>query len=179
MPRVLATFCLALALVGAGTTEAHAFGPFCFQLTPFPNIVVWFVDPSGGNQFEGSGRDLTQSAAQTVNVVLSGSTAFVTFVTGAGSAAGSIPYVASTEINLATSSGPGRFTNFRAEGPSPGTFTATAVGCPSNATASAAPDPGRFPGVALAAAPAPAPARPAEPTGTPEAQGLLAQDLRK
>jgi hypothetical protein len=181
MPRVLATFLLALALLGAGVPEAHAFGPFCFQLTPFPNVVVWFVDPSGGNQFEGSGRDLTQNAAQTVGVVLSGSTAFVTFVTGAGSAAGSIPYVASTEINLGTSSGPGRFTNIRSEGPSPGTFTTTAVACPPSATASTAPDPGRFPGVAIAGAPAasPEPTAPAQLAAPLEAQGLLAQDLRK
>jgi hypothetical protein len=161
---------LSLGLLAVGAGDASAFGPFCFQLTPFPNVVVWFVDQSGANQFVGSGRDLTANAAQSVHVVLSGATASVTFVTGAGPGATAIPYVASAEINLGTSSGPGRYTNLRADGVSPGTFTAQAVACPANALTEAIPDPGRFPGTAVGATPAPTPPAGLEATG-----GLLAQ----
>src|SRR5262249_59157344 len=127
MPRWLIAAALTLGALTVGAGDASAFGPFCFQLTPFPNVVVWFVDQSGANQFVGSGRDLTANAAQSVHVVLSGSTASVTFVTGAGPGAAAVPYVGTVEINLGTSSGPGRFSNLRSEGVAPGTFTAVSV----------------------------------------------------
>jgi hypothetical protein len=170
MPRWLVTAALTLLFLAVGAADASAFGPFCFQLTPFPNVVVWFVDQSGPNQFVGSGRDLTANAAQSVQVVISGSIASVTFVTGAGPGPTAVPYVGTTEINLATSSGPGRYSNLRADGVAPGTFTAQAVACPANALTEATPEPGRFPGIAVGATPAPAPPATIEATA-----GLVAQ----
>jgi hypothetical protein len=169
MPRLLAATLFLLA-IGLAAPDAHAFGPFCFQLTPFPNVVVWFVESTGGNQFEGSGRDLTQNAAQSVHVVLSGNTATVTFVTGVGAGVTSIPYVGSTAIDLSTLSGPGRYYNLRPEGIVTSTFTAVTVTCPPNALSQATPTPGRFPGIAVGAAPGP------KPPAAPEAlEGLLAR----
>jgi hypothetical protein len=138
MPRLLAA-ALFLLSIGLTASNADALGPFCFQLTPHPNIVVWFVEPSGGNQFEGSGKDLSQNAAQSVHVVLSGNTATVTFVTGVGSGATSIPYLGSTAIDLTTFSGPGRYYNIRPEGIVTSTFTTVSVACPANATSEATP----------------------------------------
>jgi hypothetical protein len=170
MPRLLAA-AVFLICVGVAAPEADAFGPFCFQLTPFPNVVVWFVEPTGGNQFEGSGRDLTQNAAQSVHVVLSGNTATVTFVSGVGTGATSIPYVGSTAIDLAAGSGPGRYYNLRPEGIVTSTFTAVTVTCPANALSQATPVPGSFPGVAVGAAPGPNP-----PARRESPDGLLARN---
>jgi hypothetical protein len=169
MPRLLAAALFLLA-IGVTAQDAHAFGPFCFQLTPFPNVVVWFVEPTGGNQFEGSGRDLAQNAAQSVHVVLSGNTATVTFVSGVGTGATSIPYVASVAIDLAAGSGPGRYYNLRPEGIVTSTFTAVTVACPANALALGTPDPGRFPGTASDSAPGPTP-----PAAHEAREGLLAR----
>jgi signal transduction histidine kinase len=115
MRRLQATAVLTLACVGLAAPYAHALGPFCFQLTTFPTVVVWFLAASGGNRLEGSGRDLAQNAAHSLQLFTSGNLAYVTFVTGAGPGSTSIPYVGSAEINVNTGSGPGRYTNLRPE----------------------------------------------------------------
>jgi hypothetical protein len=125
---------LALAIAAP---EAGAAGPFCFSTAPFGDVLVWFVNSTGGNQFAGSGRDLAGDRAQTVAGFVTGSSAVVSYTTYSKSS-GSIPVTAGATLSLATGTGPGAC--FAPDFAGCGNFTLAAIACPPGATSDAEAD---------------------------------------
>ena len=136
--RTVLVLGLVTTALGIGPTDADAAGPLCFSTPPFLDVFVWFVSPTGGNQFAGSGRDLAGDRTQTVSGFVSGNIATVGFVTHPG-LSDTVAVTGSGRIDLTTGTGPGSC--FGPDFESCGSFTFTAITCPSGATAAAAADP--------------------------------------
>jgi hypothetical protein len=92
-----------LAVAAGGTTPV---GPICVSVVPFTNILAWFVDTTAlGNQFMGTGRDLTTNQTQTVSLFVSAGIAHVGYTTYPD---GTNPLIiGGGTIDLATGTGPG------------------------------------------------------------------------
>ena len=139
MRNALVLLGLAVMLLAIAPSDASAAGPFCFSTPPFIDVFVWFVGPTGENQFGGSGRDLAGDRAQTVSGFVSGNTATVGFVTHPGTPE-TVPVTGGGTINLVTGSGPGSC--FGPDFASCGSFTFVTITCPPGATAASAGDAG-------------------------------------
>ena len=137
MRNVLVLLGLAVMLLAIAPSQAGASGPFCFSTTPFSDIFVWFVSSTGGDQFAGSGRDLSGDRAQTVSGFISGNIATVGYITHP-STSGTVPVTGGGTINLATGSGSGSC--FGPDFASCGDFTFVSITCPPGATADSAAD---------------------------------------
>ena len=135
MKRTLATLILILGVLMFITPASEAAGPFCFAMLPFTNVFVWFIEAGEGNQFVGSGRDLTSGAAQSIGGYISGTTAHISATSSPDSASG-FPLLVGASILISTGTGPGvchRLNN--AGGCGIGSaITLTSVPCPPTAT---------------------------------------------
>ena len=128
----------AVMLLAIVASDAGAAGPFCLSTPPFDDVFVWFVSPTGANQFAGSGRDLSGDRAQTVSGFVSGNTVTVGYVTHPGTS--EVPVTGGGTINLASGTGPGSC--FGPDLASCGSFTFVTIACPPGATTNAAGDTG-------------------------------------
>jgi hypothetical protein len=137
MRKSLMLLGMTVMLLAVAAPEAGAAGPFCFSTAPFSDILVWFVNGTGGNQFAGSGRDLSGDRAQTVTGFVTGSNAVVSYTTYA-KASGTAPVTAGATLSLVTGTGPGAC--FAPDFASCGNFTLAAITCPPGATAAAEAD---------------------------------------
>ena len=136
MRNALVLALVVLALVIA-SSEAGAAGPFCLSTDPFADVFVWFLSSTGGNQFAGSGRDLSGDRAQTVSGYVSGNVATVGYTTYP-STPDTVPVTGGGTIDLATGRGPGSCV-----GPdlaSCGSFTFASIACPPGAVSDSAGD---------------------------------------
>jgi hypothetical protein len=104
--------------------------PTCFTTSPFNDILVWFLNANGGNQLDGSGRDLTGDRAQSVNGFVSNGILTVGYTTYPEGSF--VPVVAGGTINLSTGTGPGQC--FAPDLASCGSFTFQKITCPVGAT---------------------------------------------
>ena len=139
MRATLSLLTVAVVLTGIGALDAHATspqGPFCFTTPPFTDTFAWFFDSHGGNQFDGTGRDLTLNRPMAVTGFLSGGEFHVNWVTSPGTAG--TPILGGGFINVATGTGPGRCHTVNSVGGcGTGTnFAYTLVGCPPGALTS-------------------------------------------
>ena len=135
MKRILATLILILGVLTFMTPASEAAGPFCFAMLPFSNVFVWFIEAGEGNQFVGSGRDLTSGAAQSIAGYVSGTTAHISATSSPDSASG-FPLLVGASILISTGTGPGichRLNNTGGCGLG-SVITLTNVACPPNAT---------------------------------------------
>jgi hypothetical protein len=142
MRRILAALILIVGVLMFMTPASEASGPFCFTMAPFSDVFVWFVEVGEGNQFVGSGRDLTTGAAQSIGGYVSGTTAHISATSSPDSLTG-FPLLVGASILISAGSGPGichRLNN--AGGCGLGTaVTLTNIACPPGATSSAEKDP--------------------------------------
>ena len=109
MKRFLGILAMTVGLLGCAWTQAHAApaGPFCFSLDPFADKFVFFFDSNGGNQFIGTGRDLTTGVAMSATVFITGSTAVLSFLAMTPPFGGHA-FMGTVNISLATGIGSGR-----------------------------------------------------------------------
>ena len=136
---VLGVMFVVVLLLAIAAPEAEAGGPFCFSILPFPGTLVWFVNTTGGNQFGGSGRDLSGDRAQTVTGFVTGNSAIFGYTTYSKSSSFATVHASGT-INLTTGSGPASC--FAPDFESCGAFTLTLIACPLGATTDAPEDTG-------------------------------------
>jgi hypothetical protein len=143
MRRTLVLVGVVAALLAITAPDAEAAGPFCFSIPPFTDVFVWFLNPTGANQFAGSGRDLSGDRAQTVSGFVTGNAAVVGYTTYPNSSDFS-PVNGGGTIDLGSGTGPG--TCFGPDFADCGDFTFATIACPPDATADPAPGPGRVQG---------------------------------
>jgi hypothetical protein len=148
MRKSLVFLGMVVALLAIGAVDVSAAGPFCFSTAPFADVFVWFLNPTGGNHFAGSGRDLTGDRPQWVTGFIVGNSAVVAYTTYA-KATTETTLTGTGTLNLSSGGGPGRC--FSPDFASCGNFTFTLVTCPAGAVADTAADAsraaGRFQGV--------------------------------
>jgi hypothetical protein len=137
MRNALVLLGIAVMLLAIVPSEAGAAGPFCLSTTPFSDIFIWFLNPTGGNQFSGSGRDLSGDRAQTVSGFISGNIVTVGYITHP-STSETAPVSGGGTIDLGTGSGPGSC--FGPDFASCGDFTFVSIPCPPGAAVDSAAD---------------------------------------
>lgn len=135
MRKSLMLLGMLVLLLAIAAPEAGAAGPFCFSTAPFGDILVWFLNSTGANQFAGSGRDLAGDRAQTVSVFVTGTSAVIGYTTYS-KGSGLVPVTAGGTINTTTGTGPAAC--FAPDFAGCGNFTLAAITCPPGATATAA-----------------------------------------
>jgi hypothetical protein len=138
MKKILATLILIPGALMFMTPASEAAGPFCFAMLPFSNVFVWFIEAAEGNQFVGSGRDLTSGAAQSIGGYVSGTTAHVSATSSPDSSSG-FPLLVGASLLISTGTGPGichRLNNTGGCGTG-SAITLTNIACPPSATNSA------------------------------------------
>jgi hypothetical protein len=104
-------------------------------MLPFSNVFAWFIEAGEGNQFVGSGRDLTSGAAQSIGGYVSGTTAHISATSSPDSASG-FPLLVGASLLISTGTGPGichRLNNTGGCGLG-SAITLTNIACPPNAT---------------------------------------------
>lgn len=120
-----------LAVVGPPPASADPIGPICFSLAPAPNFFVIFLNPSGGNQFSITGRDIAVGDRPiSGSAIITGSTFKLGFSLYAVTA--DQPFsVGSARLDVHTGSWPGFARPLDGVNSS---FTLAVAACPPNAT---------------------------------------------
>ncbi len=104
---------VAILAIGAlnlvpSTSHAQAIGPVCLKTDLFANVWKVFFIPTGGNQFIGSGQDVSLDRPLTASLYLTPSTAVVGLVTMIPPTGTGHSSFITASLSLATTSGPGR-----------------------------------------------------------------------
>jgi len=106
MKKISAVLILILGVLLVMAPASEAVGPFCFAMPPFNNTFAWFIEAFEGNQFIGSGRDLSSGAAQSLGGYVSGVTAHIS-VTSSPDSNTTFPLLIGASLLISTGSGPG------------------------------------------------------------------------
>ena len=143
MNKVLVIVAMIVGPLGWVGTPANAApaGPFCFSSLPFTDQFAFFFDSNGGNQFIGTGRNLSTGAAMSVTVFVTGTTAVLSFVSTIPPTGTGHTFMGSANINTVTGSGPGRceVVNTGAGCGTGSSFTLTPIACPQRASSDPSP----------------------------------------
>jgi len=149
MNKVLGMVAMIVGLLSCAGTPANAapIGPFCFSPLPFTDQFAFFFDSNGGNQFIGTGRNLSTGTAMSVTVFITGTTAVLSFVAAIPPTGMAHTFMGSANISTLSGSGPGRCetVNTVTGCGSGSSFTLTPIVCPVGTTSDASPEGKHFP----------------------------------
>lgn len=95
-------------IVVPSTSQAQGIGPVCFKTDLFANVWKVFFIPTGGNQFIGSGEDLSANRPLTASLYLTPTTAMVGLITIIPPTGSGHSSFITGSLSLATTTGPGR-----------------------------------------------------------------------
>lgn len=95
-------------IVMPSTSHAQGIGPVCFKTDLFANVWKVYFVPTGGNQFTGSGQDLSANRPLTASLYVTATTAVVGLVTMIPPTGSGHSSFITANLSLATTSGPGR-----------------------------------------------------------------------
>jgi hypothetical protein len=149
MNKLLGIVAMIVGLLGCVGTPANAapIGPFCFSPLPFTDQFAFFFDSNGGNQFIGTGRNLSTGAAMSATVFVTQPTAVLSFVATIPATGTGHTFIGNANISLLTGSGPGRCetVNTGAGCGTGSSFTLTPIACPQGTTSDASARAEHFP----------------------------------
>jgi hypothetical protein len=138
MNKLLGIVAMIVGLLGCVGTAANAapIGPFCFSPLPFTDQFAFFFDSNGGNQFIGTGRNLSSGAAMSATVFVTGTTAVLSFVATIPPTGTGHTFMGTANISIVTGSGPGRCetVNTAAGCGTGSSITLTPIVCPPGTT---------------------------------------------
>lgn len=90
------------------TSQAQGIGPVCFKANVFNNVWKMFFIPTGGNQFVGSGEDLSANRPLTGSLYVTPTTAVGGLTANVPPTGSGHPFFLTANLDLGSLSGAGR-----------------------------------------------------------------------